>query len=59
MLEYKRVNLLSIYFIINYSDEVRFYLFILSTYLAQLLSVKVLATLPYNTFTTTVIVKVK
>ena len=37
---------------------VRFCLFILSIYPAQLLSIEVLYTLPYNTFTTIVMVEV-
>ena len=43
----------------NYSDQVRSCLFILSTHLAQLLSVEVLTTLPCNTFTTIIMVEVK
>ena len=43
----------------NYSDQVRSCLFILSTHLAQLLSVEVLTTLPCDTFTILITVEVK
>ena len=47
------------YSISNHSDQVQFCLFILSIYLAQLLSVEVLYTSPRDTFTTLVTVEVK